>query len=455
MSDILDAPPIQMRPLAPKHRTAVELATHTVNVWEGAVRSGKTVGTYIAWERYVRSAPAGDLVMIGKTERTLIRNVVRPMQQIYGKRHVKLNRGAGEVTMFGRLVYLVGANDERSADKIRGMTLAGAYGDEITIWPESFWEMLLSRFSVEGARFFGTTNPDGPNHWLLEILDRALVWLHHDGTVTHHDDDEDRVDLDVARFSFVLDDNPTLSERFIRRLKATYSGVFYKRFILGLWVLAEGTIYDMWSKDRHVLADADTPPLSRFHVGVDDGTAGTFAAQLAGFTTDGRMVIAREFRWNARERQGQITDAQKSKLLTEWLRSCEAGTWTDSAGRTPGALDGAATPRRIHVDPSATSLIRQLELDGWRGVVAKARNEVSDGIRYVASLLALDKLQVHESCTGLIGEAPGYVWDPKAAKRGEEKPLKTNDHHCDATRYVTMGTTDEWWDWLTTDLDVA
>lgn len=438
--------PDRLQPLTGKHARAVRLATHRLNIWEGAVRSGKTVGTFVAWIMFVRTAPPGDLVMVGKTERTLIRNVVRPLQRILGKRRCLLNRGEGELHMLGRTIHLIGANDERAAEKIRGMTLAGGYGDELTIWPESFWEMLLSRFSVEGARFFGTTNPDNPNHWLAEMLERCVVWLQHDGSVAHYRDDEDRADLDLARFSFVIDDNPTLPERFIRSLKATYSGVFYKRFILGLWVLADGVIWDTWNEDQH-LVTGEVELLPPLQVGIDDGTAGTFAAQLAGRSPDGRLVVIRELRWNAKERQRQLSDAQKSQMLTEWLNGCEAGTWSDE-GRVLPAVPGASNPAAIHVDPSATSLIRQLELDGWRGTVAKARNDVRDGLQYVASLMALDRLRVHDSCSGLRKEIPGYVWDDKAAKRGEDKPLKVNDHHCDAMRYLVMGCADWWWHWL-------
>lgn len=432
----MNAPAISLDPLTRKHVAAVHLAEgHALAVWEGAVRSGKTVGTFVAWSRFVRSAPPGDLVMIGKTERTLVRNVIRPMQTIYGKRNVQLNRGEGEVTLFGRTVYLVGANDERSADKIRGMTLAGAYGDEMTIWPESFWAMLKTRLSVAGARFVGTTNPDGPAHWLLTDLDRCTAWLHHDGTIERFDDDE-RVKLDLARMSFLIDDNPTLPAKFVDGLRASFSGMFYRRFILGEWCLAQGVIYDSWDPGRHVVDD-DIADVTAYHVAIDDGTAGTFAAQLLAIN-DERIVAARELRWNAKERQRQLTDAQKSTEFRRWLERCD------------DELPGSGHPSAIHVDPSATSLIRQLELDGHRGVVRKARNDVTDGIRYVASLLTMSRLQVHRSCTGLIAEFPGYVWDDKAAARGEDRPVKRNDHHLDALRYGVMGTADHWLGWTST-----
>src|SRR5690606_31029182 len=119
-------------------------------------------------------APPGELIMEGKTERTLKRNIIDVLEQMVGSRYFKYNLGSGEATLFGRRIYLVGANDMRSEGKIRGLTLAGAYGDEITLWPESFFTMLLSRLSVSGAKFIGTTTPDSPYHWLMKnYLERA------------------------------------------------------------------------------------------------------------------------------------------------------------------------------------------------------------------------------------------------------------------------------------------
>lgn len=137
-------------PLVGRQRRSVELATARLNLWEGSVRSSKTVSSLLAWLLFTRTGPAGNLCMVGRTERTLKRNVIDPLVDMLGPRRCRYLAGARELWLLGRRVYIAGANDERAADKIRGLTLAGAYVDEVTVIPESFWAMLLSRLSVEG-----------------------------------------------------------------------------------------------------------------------------------------------------------------------------------------------------------------------------------------------------------------------------------------------------------------
>ena len=164
--------------LSEKQREAALLAERRLNVWEGAVRSGKTISSIVAWLAFVRTGPAGPLLMVGKTQRTLKRNIIDPLIEILGPRRCRYAQGSGELWLLGRRVYVVGANDERAQEKIRGLTLAGAYADEASTLPESFWSMLLTRLSVDGARLFATTNPDAPTHWLKRsYLDRPAVWI--------------------------------------------------------------------------------------------------------------------------------------------------------------------------------------------------------------------------------------------------------------------------------------
>ena len=165
-----------------------------INIWDGAVRSGKTVCSVVAWLRFIISAPPGLLLMAGKTERTLKRNILDPIASIIGDKF-QISPSAGEAVIFGRAICLVGANDQRAEGKLRGATLAGAYGDEITLWDESFFKMLLSRLSLENAKFFGTTNPDSRYHWLL------TDYLQNDG-------------IDIARHQFTLDDNLNLPKSY-------------------------------------------------------------------------------------------------------------------------------------------------------------------------------------------------------------------------------------------------
>ena len=255
--------PWSLPPTAKKAREVVAHSNGTFNICDGPVRSGKTVGINIRWLEYTaREAPPGDLLMVGKTERTLLRNVVKPMQDEFGSSVVQINRGDGTVHLLGRRVYLVGANDESSEGKIRGMTLAGAYGDEITLWPKNFWDMLGTRLSVGGSKFFGSTNPGPPRHYLKQLLDAK--------------------DPAVRRFQFKLDDNPFLDADYVARLKRQYSGVFYKRMILGQWVAAEGAIYEMFDEDVHVV---ESPPadLTTFAVGGDYGASNATCFVLLGW----------------------------------------------------------------------------------------------------------------------------------------------------------------------------
>ena len=341
--------------------------------------------------------------MVGKTERTLRRNILQPLADIVGSSAFKLRSGAGELRLFNRTVYLCGANDERAEQKIRGVTLAGAYGDEITLWPESFFRMLLSRLSIPGAKFFGTTNPDSPLHWLKrEFLDRA------EG-------------LDLRHWHFTLKDNLSLTDAYINALQAEYSGLWRKRFIEGLWVVAEGAIYDMFDESRHVM---DREPFGDWFVAVDYGTTNPFHAVAACVALDGAHV-AHEWRYDSQATGRSKTDAEYSEDLKAWLQ------------------DKHIEPRFIFIDPSAASFIEAARRAGIRGIWA-ADNAVLDGIRRVSRLLSADRLTISPNCPALLKEILGYSWDPVAQARGEDRPLKRDDHGCDALRYLVNGTISVW-----------
>src|SRR5690606_9525321 len=246
-----------------KQLDVIANSTARMNILDGSVRSGKTIASLVAWIMFVSEASPGELLMAGKTERTLKRNILDVLEQMVGSRYFKYNLGAGEATLFGRRIYLVGANDLRSEGKIRGLTLAGAYGDEIALWPDSFFTMLLSRLSVPGARFIGTTNPDSPYHWLkTSYLDRAG-------------------ELGLRRWHFSLEDNPNLDPAYVEALKKEYVGLWYKRFILGLWVQAEGAVYDMWDDEIYAVDEVPSQ-FTRYYVGVDYGTSNPTVFLLVG-----------------------------------------------------------------------------------------------------------------------------------------------------------------------------
>lgn len=406
--------------LSDKQVLSIHDATARVNLWEGAVRSGKTVGSIYSWFNFIRNAPAsGELVMIGRTKETVYRNVIKVMQDpaLFGElaKSVHYTPGANTAVILGRTVHIIGANDIQSEAKIRGLTVAGALVDEITVLPKVMFQQLVARMSVTGARLFGTTNPDSPHHWL------KTDWI-------------DRRDNDIRVFHFELDDNPYLDASFIAYLKRQYTGLWYQRFIRGKWVMAEGAVYDMWNPRRHVVASL--PRIADWlAVGIDYGTTNPFHAVNIGIGVDSRLYATSEYRYDSRKQNRQLADSEYSGRLRGWMRQIPI----------PGATARGVAPRYIVVDPSATSFRVQLHEDGvttW-----PADNSVLDGIRLVSTLLSAEprpRLLIHKSCRELIQELPGYSWDEKAQAKGEDKPLKVGDHGCDALRYALYTTHAVW-----------
>lgn len=431
---------MQLQRLSPKQRAAVRAATRRINVWEGSVRSGKTFSSLMPWLRHVIDGPEGQLALIGKTERTARRNIINPLTEMLGARRCKYVQGRGELELCGRIIYVVGANDERAEEKIRGMTLAGAYVDEASILPESFWKMLLSRLSVEGARLFATTNPDSPLHWLkVNYLDRPAVWIRPDGEMILGGE----AALDLARFSFRLEDNTTLGREFIAALLRENVGLWLRRFVLGEWVAAEGAIYDMLDitpGGRHVVRDL--PELQHLRLAIDVGTSNPFVALLMGVSAEPRLYVAREWRWDAKAKRRQLTDAEYVERLRDWIAGgCDGFKVDPQTGKgLPVGLED------VICDPSALSfrVAWQSRMGRWPKL---ADNAVIDGIRDEASLLGMGRLAFHDSCTGAIAEHSGYVWDPKAQERGEDEPLKKDDHAPDACRYGVRSYRTIWRRW--------
>lgn len=418
-------------PMSPAQiRSIVEAQDAPIALWSGAVSSGKTIASLIAF--LVRLAVAPDhglVVIVGRTLQTIERNLIDPLQSTYLfgplAKHVVHTTGSTTATILGRTVHLVGASDARAEGRIRGSTIALAYVDEATLVPYEFWMMLLSRLRVGNqSRLMATTNPDGPFHWLRRefILRGEAVGLRH--------------------WHFTLDDNPSLDPSMVARLKAQYTGLWYRRFILGDWCLASGAVFDAFDSQRHVVDIL--PDMQRWMaVGVDYGTVNPFVGLLVGHGVDNRLYVASEYRHDSRATHRQLTDAQYSRGITTWLGSYKHG-----------GQEGVR-PQWIFVDPSAASFMTQLWSDGVQGV-AKANNDVKDGIRSVSMALGANLLSVHRSCEGLLGELPSYAWDEKAAAAGEDKPLKVNDHSCDALRYALHSTTQDWRHLIRpTDLEVA
>lgn len=397
-------------------RSIAQSARHRIAIWSGAIRSGKTIASLIAFLIALAVAPSTGLVIIaGRSLQTIERNLIDPLQDqaLFGALSLQVihTRGSTTAVILGRTVHLIGASDARAEGRLRGASVCLALADEITLLPEAFFKQLLGRLSVPGARLLGTTNPDSSGHWLKrDFIDRAL-------------------ELSIGHWHFTLDDNPSLTSQYVESIKAEYGigTLFFKRFIEGRWIAAEGAVFDMWDEDRHVVDE-----LPRIHkwigVGVDYGTSNPFHATLLGLGENRKLYIASEWRYDGRHQRKQLTDAEYSQRLRSWLLD------------VPGI--GPVRPQFVTVDPSAASFVTQLKRDHLTPTPAK--NNVLDGIRTMSTLLASGNLLVHSSCRGLITEMPGYAWDDRAAAKGEDKPIKVGDHGIDSTRYVTFTTRALW-----------
>jgi len=400
-------------PLSPKQGRSIIQSAARINVWEGSIRSGKTVASLIRWLKFVAEAPErGELVMIGKTIRSVFSNLFLPLMDpeitgVYAA-HVHYTANAPYATILGRRVHVLGANDSKAEGKLRGITLAGAYLDEATLVSKEFFDQLVGRMSIEGAKLFTTTNPDNPAHWLMRD------WLSNPNTP-------------VRRWHFTIDDNPFLPAQYVTDIKAMYTGLYYRRFVLGEWVAAEGAVFDMWDPDVHVVDLM--PQMHRWvSLGIDYGASNPTAGVLFGLGMDRRLYAVSEYRYDGRQQRRTQTQSETSQALRTWLADI------------PGY--GRVRPPFVAVDPSAASFKEQLHRDGLSPVPAD--NSVLDGIRLVSDLLAQGKFFVHRSCKGLITEMPSYSWDDRAALLGEDKPLKVNDHSVDAARYGLFTTRSLW-----------
>ncbi len=372
-------------------------ATARINLWCGAVRSGKSFISLWALIDQCHSAPPGNLVIIGRTNDTIKRNIIDELLNFPGIR-AYYYPGKRELHMEGRVIYCIGANDERSESKIRGPTFSGAYVDEATLIPESFFKMLLSRLSRAGSKLLGTTNPDSPFHWLKK-------------------DFIDRPELDIKVFNFRMEDNPSLTDDYVNALKKEYRGLWYKRFIDGEWCLAEGSVYDFFDEGIHVI---DYPPsFAKYYiVGVDYGTTNPCAFTLIGFNDDSpvKIWVQQEYYFDSKKEGYQKTDAEYANDFIDFISDYPV--------------------KSVYIDPSAASFKLELRRKRPQLVIRDAENDVANGIRVVSLRLATGDLKVCKSCRSLIQEFQSYVWDSKKSQRGLDEPLKAFDHGLDSLRYA-------------------
>ena len=379
-------------------------------VADGAIRSGKTLCMSLSFVLWAMSTfNQQNLGMAGKTIGSFRRNVLFWLKLMLKSRryHVVDHRTDNmlEVSKNGVInyFYIFGGKDERSQDLIQGITLAGMFFDEVALMPESFVNQATGRCSVDGSKYWFNCNPDNPRHWFkLNWIDKAkeknLVYLH-----------------------FTMDDNLSLSPKIKQRYRSMYVGVFFKRFIEGIWCVADGLVYSMFDEDKHVI-QGECPYSPMHHVSIDYGTVNPFSAGMWGF--DGKRAIReRELYYNGREKGVRLDDETYYQKLKELI------------GDTPIEY--------IIIDPSAASFIEVIKKHG-EYMVKGAKNDVLDGIRVTTTFLNTGRLFVHESCTNTIEEFGLYSWDEES---GDDKVIKENDHAMDDTRYYCNTFMRKWLRW--------
>jgi len=412
----------KMRPFGPKIRKWARRKPQYdawLNILAGSVRASKTWGTFPKILQLCGYNIAGLKVITGVSKSTIYQNVLNDLFELLGEGNYTYTRQSGELELLGAKWLVIGAKDEGSEKYIRGSTIGVVVCDEISLMPLSFWNMLLSRMSPKGARLYATTNPDSPYHWIkTEVLDnpnyrRGLC-------------------QDLNAITVTLEDNPNLPPEYKERVKRSYTGVFYRRFILGEWVLAEGAIYRDVLTDDIFYSDATRPPTllhrnghQEHWVSVDVGTVNAFAA--VEIYDDGRTLwVERELYWDSRREGRQKTDAQYADDMVAFVGGIENRRYW------PGVI----------IDPSAAHFRAELINRGFW--VVDGKNEVLEGIRKVSSLLGLKKIRIHERNKNLIAELRTYSWNDKRAKLGFEEPLRDHDHGPDAVRYYIHTRIGEW-----------
>lgn len=366
-----------------------------INIADGAIRSGKTFVFNLRWLDYIVNGPKGTLLMAGKTIRTLERNVLKAENGLFdlvGEGNYKYNGSTGELEISGRKIICIGASDERSENKIRGMTLAGALCDEVTLFPKSFIEQLIGRCSVAGSMLFWNCNPDSPYHFIKqEYLENP------------------NMKPLIKHWRFLMYDNPYLvktNPEYIKQAETTYTGVFYKRNVLGQWALAEGIVYDNFTDE--CIVEELPEEFDEIYVGVDHGVTHPDTFIMIG-VKDREVYVIKEFCQSNRT---------NSELADEFINFIDGYS-----------VDG------ITVDSAAASLILEFNK---RGIYTTDCNkEVVDGITLVTQLIGENRLFVHKSCKNLIKEFYTYSWDDKKSiSQGKDVVIKLNDDCCDALRYA-------------------
>lgn len=365
-------------------------------VCDGAVRSGKTLAMGLSFFLWAMSCFDGKKFGVcGKTIASLRRNVLSEilprLTELGARWQEKRSENLVTVTFRGRenQFYIFGGRDESSASLIQGITFAGVLLDEVALMPRSFVEQACARCSVAGSRIWFNCNPAGPNHWFYK------TWI------------QEAAKRNCLRLHFTMEDNPSLTQQIRQRYQRLYTGVFYKRFVLGQWVQAEGRVYDFFTEEM-----TGIPPetCDKWYISCDYGTVNPMSMGLWG-RCRGVWYRVKEFYFDSRAQMRQMTDGEYAQALE--------------------TLAGDRPITAVIVDPSAASFLELLRRRGWR--VQKANNDVLSGIRLTSDCLKTGKIVIGPGCTDCLREMEEYVWDLKDGSK--DKVRKEHDHAMDDMRY--------------------
>lgn len=387
-------------PFSPKQLEFLANSTAVWNIVHGSVRTGKTIALTYAFMVAVDECPDSNIWMIGYTASTIFDNAIRllfenPIFSAF-KPFCTWHKLDRILTYKDKEIKTCGAENSSSVGRIQGQTISLIYCDEMTLYPESMIYMIDSRLSQPWSKGFASMNPSHPEHILKKWIDKGVAG-------------------DPRYYSqhYMLDDNPFVDEAYKKRIKESLNGIFYKRNYLGLWVLAEGAIYDFFDEKLHTFLRVNRS-VDYWIAGIDYGTRNAFACVLIGVSTGRfdklgkKLWVEKEYYWNSLERHRQKTNSEYVEDMLKFL--------------------GDYSPRAIYIDPSAAAFKLEMQRKGLHCV--DANNDVINGINYVSDELKYGRLVIHKDCKNLIKEIQGYVWSPSSAKKGVDEPLKENDHLC-------------------------
>lgn len=390
---------------APKQWEFIIRSTALWNMAHGPMSSGKTVGTLFRSMQAVDECPDSQIYMFGHSSSSIYENCISVLfdspQLALFKPFLTWSPGKGELKYKDKTITIIGAKDEGALGRIQGKSISIAYCDEMTLYPLNVIQVINTRLRKGHSIGIATMNPKQPDHILKQWIDKA-----------------EKGDPTYYSLQFMIDDNPFLPDAYKKMMAESLTGLFYKRNYLGLWCLAEGAIFDFWDRDIYVVKK---PPRAANYwiAGIDYGMSNPTACVLIGVhtgietQTGMHMWVEDEYFWDVKKKG-------RTKLIGELAE--DIVNFLEPYG-----------VRNVYIDPSAAALRHELSRKNIHCV--DADNDVVNGIQKMTSLVRDGKCLVLPKCKELIREIEGYSWDAKSAERGEDKPMKQNDHLVDALRY--------------------